>query len=270
MIDHRHTESLAARSGAGLRLRRLWAGGLLLGCCFLLAAAKGCGKKPPLQGRGVITLAQAPQGIYTLTTDDSLVYHPLNLPAAFLQDSLEVFFAAVPRSRARIAGMPGLPIEVKDIVPVRFEGAALLHRVDDKAKAFVIQDTTGHTYHLLSPVDPLFQLLDTLAVHVAFTVHPDTLAETTEAGLRAEVHAITYADPMLVGGIGKVTHQAFEGGFYGLKDLDGHRYLPEKGLPEAFCRDGIPVRFLLRRLPPSAGFQMWGRPVELLAIKALD
>lgn len=65
---------------------------------------------------------------------------------------------------------------------------------------------------------------------------------------------------------GKVIRVDLEGGFFGLLDRQGNRYLPDR-LPEEFRVDGLAIRARLATLSPSVGYRMWGRKVQLLAIE---
>ncbi len=72
-----------------------------------------------------------------------------------------------------------------------------------------------------------------------------------------------------VEGTGTVVFVELEGGFYGIVADDGARYEP-LNLPAEFQQDGLRVRFRARVLKDVASVHMWGRPVELLQIEALE
>jgi hypothetical protein len=65
---------------------------------------------------------------------------------------------------------------------------------------------------------------------------------------------------------GKVTRVDLEGGFYGLLDLQGNRYDPDR-LPAEFRIDGLKVKAWLEPLPQAIGFHMWGKKVHLISIE---
>lgn len=65
---------------------------------------------------------------------------------------------------------------------------------------------------------------------------------------------------------GSVIRVDLEGGFYGLVDRQGNRYLPDR-LPADFQVDGLAIRARLAPLPSAVGYRMWGRKVQLLAIE---
>ena len=72
-----------------------------------------------------------------------------------------------------------------------------------------------------------------------------------------------------VEGTGTVVFVELEGGFYGIVADDGARYEP-LNLPVEFQQDGLRVRFRARVRKDVASVHMWGRPVELLQIEALE
>jgi hypothetical protein len=65
---------------------------------------------------------------------------------------------------------------------------------------------------------------------------------------------------------GKIVRVNLEGGFYGLIDLQGKRYDPDR-LPAEFRIDGLNVRARLEPLPQAIGFHMWGKKVRLISIE---
>lgn len=64
---------------------------------------------------------------------------------------------------------------------------------------------------------------------------------------------------------GTVTYIDLEGGFYGIIADDGARYLP-LDLPEEFEEDGLAVSAEVVVNDDVATIQMWGTPVEIMAI----
>lgn len=65
---------------------------------------------------------------------------------------------------------------------------------------------------------------------------------------------------------GKIVHVPIEGGFFGIVADDGRKFDP-RNLPEAFRRDGTPVRVTARPLKGVVGFHMWGEIVEIERIE---
>jgi hypothetical protein len=68
---------------------------------------------------------------------------------------------------------------------------------------------------------------------------------------------------------GQVVYQDLEGGFWGLIDDAGRRYMPEQLAP-AFQRDGLRVQVRATLAQEVYGVQMWGRRIHLLTIEKLD
>lgn len=76
-------------------------------------------------------------------------------------------------------------------------------------------------------------------------------------------------EPPVVEGVGTVVFVELEGGFYGIVADDGARYDP-LNLPSGFQKDGLRVRFRARILEDAATIHMWGRPIEILHIEAVE
>lgn len=67
----------------------------------------------------------------------------------------------------------------------------------------------------------------------------------------------------------KVTYQPLEGGFWGLIDDAGHRYLPDQLTP-AFQHDGLRVQVRATLAEKTFGIQMWGTRIRLLDIEKIE
>ena len=67
----------------------------------------------------------------------------------------------------------------------------------------------------------------------------------------------------IVSSTGTITYVDLEGGFYGLIDQDGTRYLP-LNLEEDFQQDGLTIRFRGRVQRDVMTIQQWGTPLELM------
>lgn len=65
---------------------------------------------------------------------------------------------------------------------------------------------------------------------------------------------------------GKVVHNSFEGGFYGIVADDGSRYDPTS-LPAKFKKAGMRVSVVAKKRPDLMGFHQWGTIVEIVEIK---
>ncbi|RME35252.1 MAG: hypothetical protein D6794_09730 [Deltaproteobacteria bacterium] len=61
---------------------------------------------------------------------------------------------------------------------------------------------------------------------------------------------------------GRVVFVGIEGGFFGLVDDQGNRFLPDR-LPADLMRTNLPVHVRARFLPPAPGFRMWGRRIHI-------
>ena len=66
----------------------------------------------------------------------------------------------------------------------------------------------------------------------------------------------------------KVVYQTLEGGFWGLIDDAGERYVPENLAP-AFQQDGLRVTVHAALAEEGFGIQMWGTHIHLLDIEKL-
>lgn len=64
---------------------------------------------------------------------------------------------------------------------------------------------------------------------------------------------------------GMITYVDLEGGFYGIVDEAGNRYLPVN-LPPEFKEDELRVSFRAVPVRDQMGVQMWGIPVRLESI----
>ncbi|PIQ60961.1 MAG: hypothetical protein COV99_10180 [Bacteroidetes bacterium CG12_big_fil_rev_8_21_14_0_65_60_17] len=65
---------------------------------------------------------------------------------------------------------------------------------------------------------------------------------------------------------GTLSYQDLEGGFWGLTDAQGNRYVLLDGLPDSMKKDGMPV---LATIEPAhvLGTAMWGIYVHVLSIE---
>ncbi len=70
-------------------------------------------------------------------------------------------------------------------------------------------------------------------------------------------------------GTGTVLHLEMEGGFYGIESDSGDHYRPVN-LPEPFASAGLRVRFCADPVQGLMGIQMWGVPVKIRKIEALE
>lgn len=242
---------------------------VLVGLPLLLAATGGCSSTRIIDQEGVVSTRLADQGVYAITGPDSVVYHPLNLPDRYQEEGLAVIFTATERPSARVKGMTGTPVELQEILPVHLEGAFTVHQADTLGLDFGLIDAEGRRFQPLTPLAQDY-LLDSLQVTAHLRVRPDTLADSTLWGRPVEVDGLAYADTTLRGTVARVVYHTFEGGFYGLVDLDGLQWRPTAALPDAFLEDGLQVRALLRPAELELSAQMWGQPAEVVRLQPLD
>ncbi len=78
----------------------------------------------------------------------------------------------------------------------------------------------------------------------------------------------TPGDPTLITGSGTVQHLDLEGGFYGIVADDSSRYDPGE-LDPRYRRDGLRVRFDLRKIEGAMSIRQWGTIVTVVRIDSL-
>ncbi len=78
----------------------------------------------------------------------------------------------------------------------------------------------------------------------------------------------TPGDPGLITGSGTVRYLDLEGGFYGIVADDSSRYDPGE-LDPRLRRDGMRVRFDLRKLEGAMSIRQWGTMVTVVRIDSL-
>ena len=78
----------------------------------------------------------------------------------------------------------------------------------------------------------------------------------------------TPGDPTLLTGSGTVRYLDFEGGFYGIVADDSARYDPGE-LDPRFRRDGLRVRFDVRKIEGAMSIRQWGTMVTVVRIDSL-
>jgi len=66
---------------------------------------------------------------------------------------------------------------------------------------------------------------------------------------------------------GTVTYQDFEGGFWGIIDKDGNKFVPVGHLPERVRVDGLKVRADVEPVQ-MFGTTMWGTHVKVTSIES--
>ncbi len=78
----------------------------------------------------------------------------------------------------------------------------------------------------------------------------------------------TPGDPTLITGSGTVHYLDLEGGFYGIVADDSSHYDPAE-LDPRFRRDGMRVRFDLRKVEGAMSIRQWGTIVTVVRIDSL-
>jgi hypothetical protein len=78
----------------------------------------------------------------------------------------------------------------------------------------------------------------------------------------------TPGDPALITGSGTIRFLDLEGGFYGIVADDSSRYDPGE-LDPRLRRDGLRVRFDLRRVEGAMSIRQWGTIVTVVRIDSL-
>jgi hypothetical protein len=81
------------------------------------------------------------------------------------------------------------------------------------------------------------------------------------------ISSIKLASKDMIRFTGKVVHNSFEGGFYGIVADDGGKYDPIN-LPAKFKKAGQRVSVVVKKKPDAMSFRMWGTIVEIIEIKA--
>ena len=224
----------------------------------------GCASTQQIEGEGTITLPKAQEGIYTLTAEDGEVYHPLNLAPRFIADSLEVHFEGATRPEAQVAGMEGVPIEVRAMIPKRFHGEAQIVSMGTTDTQYGIETDGGFRFQPAKALHDRFRV-DSLPVTVLVTTSREALRQRGGWGTLASIDSVAYADTMVASGTGRIVYKNLEGGFFGIEELNGSRFLPvRKRIPDEFREDGTQVHFVYRVSPSTITTAMWGTPVELI------
>lgn len=74
-----------------------------------------------------------------------------------------------------------------------------------------------------------------------------------------------YAQEKLIAFQGKVVFVEIEGGFYGILDQNGQKYLPSN-LPDPLKQNGLPVRGTASLKTGKMGFKQWGNMIDIIEI----
>jgi len=74
-----------------------------------------------------------------------------------------------------------------------------------------------------------------------------------------------YADDKLLTFQGEVVLVEIEGGFYGIVDQNGQKYLPSN-LPDLLKQNGLKVRGTAQLKSGKLGFKQWGKMIDIIEI----
>jgi len=74
-----------------------------------------------------------------------------------------------------------------------------------------------------------------------------------------------YADDKLLIFQGEVVFVEIEGGFYGIVDQNGQKYLPSN-LPDILKQNGLKVRGTAQLKSGKLGFKQWGKMIDIIEI----
>ncbi|HOB17399.1 MAG TPA: DUF333 domain-containing protein [Candidatus Methanoculleus thermohydrogenotrophicum] len=220
-----------------------------------------------ISGIGTVTYVDLEGGFYGIVADDGERYLPTDLPAEYRKDGLRVRFTAdVARDNATIQQW-GTPIDIVSIEEgdtrrtVTMNGTITYIDLEGGFYGIIAED--GMNYYPSNLLEE-YQI-DGLRVRFSADVEEDT-AGFQMWGTPVKIRAV---EPIgvarLVAGNGTVTYVDLEGGFYGIVADDGEAYLP-LGLNEIWLVDGMDVTFVARVMEDVMTYQMWGTPIEVIAI----
>jgi len=74
-----------------------------------------------------------------------------------------------------------------------------------------------------------------------------------------------YADDKSLTFQGEVVLVEIEGGFYGIVDQNGQKYLPSN-LPDVLKQNGLKVRGTAQLKSGKLGFKQWGKMIDIIEI----
>lgn len=79
------------------------------------------------------------------------------------------------------------------------------------------------------------------------------------------IFSSVYADDKLLSFQGEVVFVEIEGGFYGIVDQNGQKYLPSN-LPDILKQNGLKVRGNAQLKSGKLGFKQWGKMIDIIEI----
>lgn len=234
--------------------------------CGCMAAGGEDGPADRISGNGTITYVNLEGGFYGITAGGGR-YLPVNLPAEFRQDGLQVRFVADVLKDTVTLQQWGTPIKIVEIerndIRGTFAANGTITYVDLEGGFYGIIDDEGRRF--VPQNLPEEYQADGIRVLFSADVMDDT-AGIHMWGTPVELRSIERIDGvLLVSGNATVTYVDLEGGFYGLVTDNGRHYLP-LDLNETWQADGTNVTFVARVLENTVTIQQWGVPVEILAI----
>ncbi|MDD5419433.1 MAG: DUF333 domain-containing protein [Methanomicrobiaceae archaeon] len=219
-----------------------------------------------VSGSGTVTYIDLEGGFYGIVGDDGEHYLPLNLSEEYRKNGMRVSFEAGIQEDAVTIHQWGTPIEIETIEPLdepgRITGTGTIVYIDLEGGFYGIAGDDGGEYLPLN-LDREFWVNGT---RVAFEADAREDAFTIQMwGRPIELTSISaIAETEVVAGNGTIVYIDLEGGFYGIVGDDGGEYLP-LNLDEAFAMNGTRVAFAAEVMD-VATIQMWGTPVEILAM----
>jgi len=99
---------------------------------------------------------------------------------------------------------------------------------------------------------------------------PNTPLDEETAPFPADVDPSIVPDDTLWTGVGTVQYVNLEGGFYAIVDETLNRRLVPDSLPAPVRTDGLPVEYEARVQHDRVSIRMWGTPVTLLSLTAVE
>ena len=220
-----------------------------------------------ISGNGTITYVDLEGGFYGIVGDDTNRYLPLDLGREYQVDGMRVAYTVELEKDTATIQQWGTPVRVVSLEPIgaagKISGNGTVTYIDLEGGFYGIVTDDGKEYFPLN----LEESLKVNGTRVAFDadVREDTVT-IQQWGTSVEITDIRQIPNVtLVAGNGTVTYFEFEGGFYGIFGDDGGRYLP-LNLNETFAVNGTRVAFVAEEQKDAMTIQMWGVPVEILAM----
>ena len=242
----------------------------LIGAVIACGCMAAGGDETPadrISGNGTVTYIDLEGGFYGIVADDGERYLPADLPEEYRIDGLRVWFTADVAHDIATIQQWGTPVDIVSVEKgdtrrtVAANGTVTYIDLEGGFYGIVAED--GMNYR---PTNlPAEYQIDGLRVQFSADLEED-VAGFQMWGTPVKIRTIEpIGGVRLVAGNGTVTYIDLEGGFYGIVADDGEAYLP-LGLNETWLVDGKNVTFVARVMEDVMTYQMWGTPVEVIAI----